>query len=159
MEQPTKSVIDKINTLYIQTRSKYLVQFKDGKYITLTYSDSNDIVKFNDSMLSTHFKGNLTYGVFSGGYFSKFITFDVDCNNESMSRWITLKLVNVLVEEYGIDRKYINVNFSGNKGYHVDLFFEEQIKVEELRKFYQAVVISVGALPEGQIEFRPSWSQ
>lgn len=159
MKQPTKSVIEKINTLYIQTRSKYLVQFPEGKYITLTYSAGNKVTKFNDSMLSTHLEGGLTYGTFSGGYFSKFITFDVDCDNEAMSRWITLRLVYVLAEEYGIDRDYIHVNTSGSKGYHVDLFFAEQIKVEELRKFYQSVVISVGALPEGQIEFRPTWTQ
>src|SRR5690625_4890194 len=144
MEQPTKSVIDKINTLYIQTRRKYLVQFPEGKYITLTYSAENKITKFNDSMLNTHLKGGLTYGVFSGGYFSKFMTFDVDCENEPMSRWIALRLIYVLAEEYGISRQDIHANTSGGKGYHVDLFFAEQIKVEALRKFYQAVVISVG---------------
>ncbi|MEI3606909.1 hypothetical protein SPD48_14490 [Pseudogracilibacillus sp. SE30717A] len=159
MEQPTKSVIDKINTLYIQTRSKYLVQFPEGKYITLTYSADNKVTKFNDSMLSTHLQGGLTYGTFSGGYFSKFMTFDVDCENESMSRWITLRLVYVLVEEFELNRSDIHVNMSGGKGYHVDLFFSEQVKVEELRKFYQSVLISVGELSEGQIEFRPSWTQ
>lgn len=159
MGQPTKSVIDKINALYIQTRSKYLVQFPEGKYITLTYSADNNVTKFNDSMLNTHLKGDLTYGVFSGGYFSKFISFDVDCENEAMSRWITLRLVYVLIEDYAINRKDIHVNTSGGKGYHVDLFFAEQIEVEELRKFYQSVVISVGEIPEGQIEFRPSWTQ
>lgn len=159
MEQPTKSVIDKINALYIQTRSKYLVQFPEGRYITLTYSANNKVTKFNDSMIRTHLKGGLTYGVFSGGYFSKFITFDVDCNDEAMSRWIALRLIYVLVEEYGITRKDIHVSTSGGKGYHVDLFFVEQIQVEELRKFYQNVLISVGELPKGKIEFRPTWTQ
>lgn len=159
MEQPNKRVIEKLNALYIQTRRKYLVQFPEGRYITLHYSKNNNVTIFNDSMLSTHLKGDLTYGVFSGGYFSKFITFDVDCDNDAMSRWITLRLVYVLNEEYGIDRRDIHVSLSGGKGYHVDLFFDEQIKVEELRKFYQSVVISVGELPEGKIEFRPTWSQ
>lgn len=159
MEQPNKRVIKKLNALYIQTRRKYLVQFPEGRYITLHYSENNNVTIFNDSMLRTHLKGELTYGVFSGGYFSKFITFDVDCENESMSRWVALRLVYVLFEEYGIDRRDIHVSTSGGKGYHVDLFFDEQIKVEELRKFYQSVIISVGELPEGKIEFRPSWKQ
>jgi len=159
MEQPTKQLINKFNELYIQTRSKYLVQFKDGRYITLSYAPGNKTVKLNDSMVNTHLKGDLTYGVFSGGYFSKFITFDVDCNNEQMSRWIALKLVHVLETEAEINRKDIHVSFSGSKGYHVDLFFSNQIKVEELRKFYQDVLVNVGELPEGQIEFRPSWTQ
>lgn len=159
MGQPTKGIIDKINALYIQTRRKYLVQFPEGEYITLTYSDDNRVVMFNDSMLSTHLNGGITYGVFSGGYFSKFMTFDVDCENDSMSRWITYRLIHVLHEEYGIDYEHIHVNTSGNKGYHVDLFFDKQIEVLELRKFYQSVLISVGELPEGKIEFRPSWTQ
>src|SRR5699024_1790934 len=125
MKQPTKGVIDKINTLYIQTRSKYLVQFPEGKYITLTYSENNKVTKFNDSMLSSHLMGSLTYGTFSVGYFSKFITFDVDCENSAMSRWITLRLIYVLVEEFGINRRDIHVSMSGGKGYHVDLFFIE----------------------------------
>lgn len=159
MEQPTKQLVNKFNELYIQTRSKYLVQFPEGKYVTLTYTSKNNVTKFNDSMVSTHLKGDLTYGVFSGGYFSKFITFDVDCTNEDMSRWITHRLVFVLIEEYGISREDIHVSTSGGKGYHVELFFREQIQVEELRKFYRSVLISVGELPEGQIEFRPVWTQ
>lgn len=159
MEQPTKQLVEKFNELYIQTRSKYLVQFPEGRYITLSYAPDNKVVKLNDSMLKTHLKGDLTYGVFAGGYFSKFITFDVDCNKEDMSRWITLKLIHVLESEYGISRNDIHVSYSGNKGYHVDLFFNEQIKVEELKAFYQSVLVTVGELPEGQIEFRPTWNQ
>lgn len=159
MEQPTKQLIRKFNELYIQTRSKYLVQFQEGRYITLSYAPNNKVTKFNDSMIKTHLKGDLTYGVFAGGYFSKFVTFDVDCNNEGLSRWITLKLVHVLETEYEIRRKDIHVSYSGNKGYHVDLFFKTQIKVEELRAFHKSVIVSVGSLPEGQIEFRPTWQQ
>ncbi|UOQ48135.1 hypothetical protein MUN88_19140 [Gracilibacillus caseinilyticus] len=159
MEQPIKQLVAKFNELYIQTRSKYLVQFPESKYITLTHAPDNKVVKLNDSMLNTHLKGDLTYGVFAGGYFSKFITFDVDCSNESMSRWITLRLAYVLETEYEIERDNIHVSYSGNKGYHVDLFFKDQVKVEELKAFYQSVVISVGKLPEGEIEFRPSWTQ
>ncbi|ASN06848.1 TOTE conflict system archaeo-eukaryotic primase domain-containing protein [Virgibacillus necropolis] len=159
MENPTKQLVSKFNELYIQTRSKYLVQFQNGKYITLSYAPDNKVTKFNDSMINTHLKGDLTYGVFAGGHFSKFITFDVDCANEGLSRWIALKLVLVLETEYEISRKDIHVSYSGGKGYHVDLFFTEQIKVEELKAFHRSVLVSVGSLPEGQIEFRPSWSQ
>lgn len=159
MEQPIKQLVKKFNELYIQTRTKYLIQFPQGRYVMLTYSNKNRVIKFNDSMIRTHLKGDLTYGVFSGGYFSKFMTFDIDCNDADMSRWITHRLVFVLNDEYGISRDDIHVSTSGGKGYHVDLFFAEQIKVEELRKFYQNVLISVGELPKGQIEFRPTWTQ
>ncbi|MTW85093.1 hypothetical protein F3157_05400 [Virgibacillus dakarensis] len=159
MEQPTKQLVKKFNELYIQTRRKYLVQFPEGRYITLSYAPGNKVTKFNDSMIRTHLKGDLTYGVFAGGFVSRFITFDVDCNNELMSRWIALKLIDVLETEADIPRKDIHVSYSGNKGYHVDLFFSEQIKVEALQQFYRDVLVSVGELPEGQVEFRPTWSQ
>jgi hypothetical protein len=159
MEQPTKQLIEQFNKLYIQTRSKYLIQFKGGRYVTLNYSPSNRVIKLNDSMIVNHLKGKYTYGIFSGGYFSKFITFDVDCEDEAFSRWITLKLVDVLQNEAEISRKDIHVSYSGNKGYHVELFFAEQVRVEDLRKFYREILIKVGSLPEGEIEFRPSWSQ
>ncbi|MFD1018678.1 TOTE conflict system archaeo-eukaryotic primase domain-containing protein [Thalassobacillus hwangdonensis] len=159
MEQPIKQLTNKFNELYIQTRSKYLVQFPEGKYVTLSYAPDNRVAKFNDSMVPTHLKGDLTYGIFSGGPFSKFITFDVDCAKESLSKWITLKLVYTLETEYAINRKDIHVSYSGNKGYHVDLFFNEQVRVEDLREFFKSVLIEVGDIPEGEIEFRPSWTQ
>lgn len=159
MEQPTKQLVKQFNELYIQTRRKYLAQFADGRYFTLSYAPSNKTVKFNDSMLHTHLKGDITYGVFAGGRVSKFITFDVDCNDSAMSRWITLKLIDVLENEANIPRKDIHVSFSGNKGYHVDIFFDKQVKVDALKEFYHNVLVKVGTLPDGQVEFRPSWTQ
>lgn len=159
MQQPTKQLINKFNELYIQTRSKYLVQFSGGKYQTLSYAPTNRTVKFNDSMVTSHLAGKFTYGMFAGSYFSKFITFDVDCDDEGMSRWVTLKLVHILEAEYGISRKDIHVSFSGSKGYHVELFFSKQLRVEDLKVFHRSVLISVGMLPRGKIEFRPTWHQ
>lgn len=159
MQQLTKQLIRKFNKLYIQTRSKYLIQFPNGKYVTLTYAPNNKVTKFNDSMITSHLEGKFTYGMFSGSYFSKFITFDVDCEDEALSRWITLKLAYVLETEYRISREDIHVSYSGSKGYHVDLFFIKQIKVEDLKAFHRSVLISVGSIPQGQIEFRPTWFQ
>jgi hypothetical protein len=161
-KQPTensrKLIYAKINELYIQTRSKYLVQFPDS-YVTFNKKHSARVVVLNDSMLKTHIDGDLTYGIFNGGYFNKFITFDVDFNDKGLARWATLKLIDVLVREFTIMRQDIHVSISGNKGYHVDLFFDKPIPVKEIRAFYDQVIATVGKLPDGQIEFRPSWTQ
>lgn len=134
------------------------MQYPD-RYVTLTYSTTNNVLKLNDGLIDTHLKGGLTYGIFSGGYFNKFITFDVDCKHETTARWATLKLVHVLVDEFGISRKHIHVSLSGNKGYHVDLFFDKPILVSELKEFYRNVISNVGAIPNGEIEFRATWKQ
>jgi hypothetical protein len=161
-KQPTensrKLIYAKINELYIQTRSKYLVQFPD-RYVTFNKKRSERVVVLNDSMLKTHIDGELTYGIFNGGYFNKFITFDVDFNDPGHARWATLKLIDVLIREFNIKRQDIHVSVSGNKGYHVDLFFDKALPVREIRAFYDRVIAAVGELPNGQIEFRPSWTQ
>ncbi|MDN4073632.1 TOTE conflict system archaeo-eukaryotic primase domain-containing protein [Fictibacillus terranigra] len=155
-----RKIYAKFNELYIQTRKKYLVQFPDPvKYVTLEKDRTNRFIVLNDSMLKTHLDGSLTYGIFNGGYFNKFITFDVDYQSRPAARWATLKLINTLVESFSIPRKDIHVSASGNKGYHVDLFFGKPIAVNEIRSFYDLVIAEVGSIPNGQIEFRPSWTQ
>ncbi|MGG3587166.1 hypothetical protein ABEU81_32435 [Priestia megaterium] len=158
MRQP-KVIIQKLNELYVMARRKYLVQFPD-RYVTLDNQRNPKHVKFNDSMLSTHLKGKgITYGVFNGGYKNKFLTFDVDCTDVTTSRWATFKLIDVLIESFNINRQDIHVSFSGSKGYHVDLFFDEPVLTDDLHRFYTHVISEVDAIPNGQIEFRPSWSQ
>ncbi|WP_182200404.1 TOTE conflict system archaeo-eukaryotic primase domain-containing protein [Paraliobacillus salinarum] len=159
MEQPNKQLISKFNELYIQTRYKYLVQFNDGKYVTLIHKPGKKVVKLNDSIIKTHLKGDLTYGIFSGGHFNKFITFDVDCKEHHIARWATLKLIDVLINNFQISRGGIHASFSGNKGYHVDLFLDKPILVSELKTFYHSVIACVGKIPNGEIEFRATDTQ
>ena len=154
-----KAFYEKFNELYIQTRSKYLVQFPSGQYVTINKKQSPNSVVFNDSMLKTHIKGDLTYGIFNGGYFNKFITFDIDFSEHSLARWTTLKLIDVLVTEFNIKCKDIHVSLSGGKGYHIDLFFDKPLPVETTKSFYTKVMQQMGIIEGGKIEFRPSWEQ
>jgi hypothetical protein len=85
-----KLIYAKFNELYIQTRNKYLIQFPD-RYMTLNKKRNERVVVLNDSMLKTHIDGELTYGIFNGGYFNKFITFDVDFNDAGNARWSASK--------------------------------------------------------------------
>lgn len=157
-ENSRKQVYAKFNQLYIQTRKKYLVQFPN-RYVTMNKSRSDRVVVLNDSMLKTHFDGHITYGIFNGGYFNKFITFDVDFPELATARWATLKLIDVLTRDFQVPAADIHVSLSGGKGYHVDLFFDKPIPVEETRAFYGSVMATVGEISGGQIEFRPSWTQ
>src|SRR5690625_3694210 len=114
--KPSKRIIKKINQLYIQTRKKYLVQFPD-KYVTMDRDVSEKVWMLNDGMIKRHLLGDFTYGIFSGGFFNKFMTFDVDYNDQAMARWVTLKVVDTLVHEFDIRYSDIHVSLSGSKGY------------------------------------------
>lgn len=155
-----KNVINKINQLYITTRNKYLMQKDGGQYITLTKKPDNKVIPLNDAFIATHLEGKITYGVFSAGHSSKFITFDVDIAGDiTQAKWTTQRLINILVEQFNIGYDEMHVSFSGNKGYHVDIFFDELIEVDTLRAFYNEVMREYGEVSGGDIEFRPSYTQ
>lgn len=152
------AAITKINELYIQTRRKYLMQ-TPSQYITFDRQKSKKIWTLNDGMIKLHLEGTNTYGIFNGNAVNKFITFDVDYSDHSDARWATFKLIDVLVSQFHINRTDIHVSLSGEKGYHVDLFFSRPIPLEEARKFYAKVMQEIGELGDGDIEFRPSFTQ
>lgn len=156
---PSKRIIRKINDLYIQTRKKYLVQFPDN-YVTMDRDRNENVWTLNDGMIKRHLQGGITYGIFSGGYFNKFMTFDVDYNDdEPMARWVTLKIIDTLVREFNISRSDIHVSLSGGKGYHIDLFFNKPLQVADTEAFYRKVMSEIELPKNGEVEFRPSWTQ
>lgn len=140
---------------YVTYRKKYLIQ-NDEDYLTVfaTISDWN---------LKQHIKGNKTCGIFVNNI-SKFLTFDIDLKVkgiewEQYNKWILYKVVDVLQEE-GLGQ-YMNISFSGNKGYHIDLIFNNPIKTEVLKRYgeyiikkYQLNDIRVNNKLIGEVELR-----
>ncbi|TDM45169.1 hypothetical protein ETI06_13030 [Macrococcoides goetzii] len=146
------AVVKKINELFITYRKKFIVQNKkdsDFKFSTI------DKYSINDTVVKRHLQGKQTCGIFSGKAFTKFISFDVDTkeNSEVDTRY----LVDILEREFNIARSDIHVSISGMKGYHVDLYFKNQITNNLARKFY-IDVINRAEFTEKQIELRPQHS-
>lgn len=56
----------------------------------------------------------------------------------------------------GFPRKQIYVSFSGGKGYHVEMFFNEIVSTESLKRIYDAVIEAEG-LNQHKVEFRPKY--
>lgn len=156
--QKLNDTIAKLNELYVTTRRKYIVQTEIG-YITLNRDKTPTVWTFNDGLLLRHLEGVNTYGIFNGNKVNKFITFDVDYADDGpMAKWATRKLIDVLESEFNIRSNDIHVSFSGNKGYHVDLFFDVAINAEDAVAFYHRV-IAAADLPSSNVEFRPSYTQ
>ena len=61
------------------------------------------------------------------------ITFDVDTGDEAFED--TKKIVSTIIK-YGINRKDILVTFSGNKGYHIEIFFKYPMQQKFIIKIY-----------------------
>jgi hypothetical protein len=135
----SKKIIKKLIDLYVVNGDKYLIQNQGGIYSTVEkgklYKNGNKMYGLQDWQYENHLNGKKTIGVFSKA-FSKFITFDVDFHDPEFSKWITQKVMLTLDD---LNIKYY-VNYSGGKGYHIDLFFEDLIHVEHAKKFYNYVL-------------------
>lgn len=168
---PVKDAIVKaINDLYILNRLKYLVLYNNGVYDTITFYKYNpELNKRGEKILSDwrvyhHINYETTLGVFAGKKdgieISKFITFDVDVPDRELAKWVVYKIVHVL-QNIGIDDEFIHISFSGNKGYHVDIFFDSPIELNLLNQFYIYVLAEsdLTKFDFGKVEFRPTYTQ
>nr|WP_144922358.1 hypothetical protein [Paenibacillus bovis] len=150
--------IGKLNELYITSRRRYLVQ-TESTYYTNDRSKSPKVWTLNDGMLARHLEGTNTYGVFNARDVNKFMTFDIDfADDTEAGQRATKEIIATLITQYNITLDDIHVSISGNKGYHIDLFFDEMLPVELAEKFYHNVIKDAG-YPSDKVEFRPTWAQ
>lgn len=154
-----KEVIKKLSDLYIIQRGHYLIQYKEGygQYKAGQINKSGKRAKaLADWQFEKHLNGDFTVGTFGGKLKSKFMTFDVDFpSGLEMAKWITYKIAKTL-DDLGVHTYYIS--FSGNKGYHIDLFFKDLILIDHAQQFFDYAVKRSGVLPfsdaGNKVEFR-----
>ncbi|MNB98289.1 hypothetical protein D3C75_455370 [compost metagenome] len=155
------SIADKLDDLYILQKKRYLIQYPK-QYITFqagqVTKQGKKQLPLSTWQIDKHLSGEMTVGTFSGRYKTKFITFDVDFeDNLEMANWIVYVLSNYL-EQMGIPEHYIS--FSGNKGYHIDIFISDLILIEVAHQFYLHVLIETELIKyKANIEFRPTAGQ
>ncbi|GED25184.1 hypothetical protein BAG01nite_12860 [Brevibacillus agri] len=135
-----KIIINKLNDLYFIQRKHYLIQYKEPigyrQYTAGHINSKGKKVKpLQDWQFEKHLEGEYTIGTFAK-FFSKFMTFDVDFQDKQMAKWITYNVANTL---NGLGIKHY-ISYSGNKGYHIDLFFEDLIRVDYAEKFFQYAI-------------------
>lgn len=108
-------IIKKLMDLYCCNTEKFAMMKRDGEYTTpkraLTFQD-----------IWKHLHGHFTVSVFGKQYHTCFACFDVDEDNKPAVARIIDKLA-----EIGIPRNKIYPSTSGNKGYHVDLYFDHLV--------------------------------
>src|SRR5699024_4993332 len=115
----THWIAKKIKDYYITYTKKDIIQ-KKNSYTTTKW-------RLTDAAIYDHIKKKQPIGILSGNFITKFLTFDDD--SKDYADTMTLELVNTLAYEFDIAFENILVTFSGNKGYHVTIFFDDVIDV------------------------------
>lgn len=153
----SNAILDKMFDLYVIQNKRYLIQDQFGKYNTIT-SGKVKCVPLLTYIMDKHMRQGHTVGVFSGVGYSKFICFDVDYTDREYAKWITYRIANIL-SNLGIHSYY--VSFSGSKGYHLEIFFEDLIDLTLAKRFYNYVLKEAGIQKDskGDVEFRPTDKQ
>jgi hypothetical protein len=145
-------LMERLKDLYVTYRGRYVRSggVRQGYYIPKM---GNEYSKLNDAVLLGHMNKEYSVCVFSGEKITKFVCFDVDREPK-----VNTPLVIRALKKAGVDDGHIVVSFSGSKGYHVELFFEEPMKVDSLRMIYYFLLEETG-LSAFDVEFRPTITQ
>lgn len=153
------NVVQALNNLYVTYRRKFIVQKKDGSYREIKrYSKEKKSYApvLTDKALKQHIEGKQTIGIFAGSKKTKFICFDIDTKDKARADTYQLRdtLILDFADQFGFTYEHINISFSGNKGYHIDLFFDGVIDNEGIENFYYSVLSKAG-LTTKEVELRP----
>lgn len=147
--------LEAIKRLYIYYRQQYIKQTKTS----WVNSSSFKYPKLTDNKIIKHLQGIETIGCFASPFSSKFLVFDVDMKEASENN--RRIIVNNIIKELtnlGIGRQYIHLVYSGNKGYHITMFFDQFIDEYKLKVLYSFILIKTN-LPEKQVEYRATFTQ
>ncbi len=165
------AIAEKLSDLYIIYRKRFLKLYNCGDncgtYKTEIFRKNTDTFHDNSRPLSDyHLKSHLrrvyTVGVFANPKhnITKFICFDVDVPDIELAKEVVTKIIDTL-NCLGITNDYIYVSWSGNKGYHVEIFFNKPLENNIVEKFFNIVIYKADLMDidNGKVEFLPTNSK
>lgn len=154
--QEKKDIILKFYDLFIVPKYKYLIMQPNGKYQTMNKYETNNFKELRYWQFEKHLDGEFTLGVFAASYLTKFVCFDIDVPNKDHAKWCTYQLYETLIN-LGIPENKIYISTSGNKGYHLDIYFNETLQNTIVKDFYDIVMSKMDLSNiNGEIELRPT---
>lgn len=157
MNYTSEEVIRKLHDLYFIQRKHYLIQSKD-RYAQYRKGELLASGKKVTGLLDWHFykhlEGVFTIGTFAEG-FSKFITFDLDYDEPFAAKIMAYRIADTLDSLKFYD---YHISYSGKKGYHIEIFIEDLISVEDAKKFFDFILkkAEIEKNESGKVEFRPN---
>lgn len=149
-------IIDKIYSLYITNTDKW-VKLSEATLQYYTIEKGADYFrKFNRGDIKRHLNGRDTIGVFSLKSCSKFLIFDIDAYHSQYDAMEIANNIKHVLAGY-FPKEEIHITFSGNKGYHVELFFDKLVAITDLQELFNIVVneIDIEKYEGVNVEIRP----
>ena len=144
-------LIQRFNELFINYRGNYIFQKEDGSYVNSICFKK----KLTDKEILNHIRGIDTVGIFAGQQTCKFILFDVDMADKSeKEKQIAVNKIKNELELIGIPRYFIHTIFSGSKGYHCCLFFDDLIHNNYVKSLYE-YILQKTQYNKHEVELRP----
>lgn len=146
----TGKQLEFLKEYYVTRRDKFGVQNKKGE----TYHAKNrgSYRWLHDNNLISHLEGGETISVLAEEGCVKFFCMDFD--TKETAKEDALEMVQLLKNEFRLENNEILVSFSGGKGYHVEIFFEEKQDSKAVYQFYLVLLDKTGKT-KSEIEFRP----
>ena len=147
-------IAQKIGKLYVTYRRKFIEQYQDKDKNEIKWAERK--FALNDSMILKHLTQEKTIGVFSGSIITSFMCFDVDIKDQELCKWAVYKIVESL-QDFGVAGKYIHISISGSKGYHIEIFFDEPVYLNDIETLYWMVLNTTDLfnIDFGEVELRP----
>lgn len=130
-----------INDFYITYRRQYIIMNYNRQIATVNNT-------LTDSTIKTHIRQKNRIGIKFSKSGSNIIGFDIDSLDIDNLESVYETLIN-----YNIPRNAILTTFSGNKGYHVDIFLDNYIDRKMIQSFYKIILEDTG-YSTTQIELR-----
>ena len=142
------AIVDALSDLYIQFRGRFVMSVNGRTFVPK--DGKGKCSRLHSENIYAHLKNGKTVSVYAGPKCTKFMTFDVDDGSPATVRAIIEQL-----DLMGIPEKYVYVSMSGKKGYHVELFFDDGMRVNALLALYDYVCEEAG-VDMARVEFRPT---
>ncbi|WP_019638530.1 TOTE conflict system archaeo-eukaryotic primase domain-containing protein [Paenibacillus fonticola] len=140
-----EALLQQLNKLVIGERTRFIEQYGEGEQARYCTSTK----KLVDSTVKSHLTGKRTVGCYYIGQASKFLCFDVDEHDPS----IPLHLLQLL-KAAGFKAEDLHIEYSGSKGWHIWMFFEETVPISKLVSFGKYIIQQLGDKGR-KIELRP----
>lgn len=140
LQAEIETLTDILDDLYITVRSKILTQTKQGYFTTdITSPLSRRKYPLGRSDLRKHLEGKHTLGTYFPEYTSKVLGLDIDLPKSDSKARMALRVLYHSVTNY-LPSDSLIMSHSGNKGYHLDIFFAEPVKKDKLQMFYEMIL-------------------
>lgn len=128
------ALVEFLNNHYVTIRRRFLC-YSNGE----AYTVSNRSWALNDADLMQHIEGKKGLGVYFPKDCSPVIGIDIDSLDTDL-----LNRVYSAVIGYGVPDNALLMSFSGNKGYHLDIFLSEPLSKAVIKKFFSCLMRDTG---------------